>query len=129
MKVRDINEEVRELADLYFYKTVVRVHRMSESVGYTGLKFEDFGPVEGIEAADKAIENKSFEEIFSHIKGKSEQEHVKHYYTDVQSKRNFDVNDVNAGREYVKLYVHFIHYAEGLFGGKTDNNDSHNKSN
>lgn len=126
VKVRNLNKDARELADLYFYETVVRVHRMSEGVGYTGLKFEDFQPAAGIEAADRAIENNSVEEILSHIKDKSEQEHVKHYFADVQSKRNFDVNDVEAGREYVKSYVHFIHYVEGLFGGETNHNDLHN---
>ncbi|WKZ70106.1 MAG: DUF6448 family protein [Melioribacteraceae bacterium] len=128
VKVSDINEDVRELADMYFYETVVRVHRMSEGVGYTGLEFEDFQPAVGIEAADRAIEKDSVEEILSHINDKSKQEPVKHYFTDLQSKRNFEVNDVEAGREYVKSYVHFIHYVEGLFGGATDHNDSHNKA-
>lgn len=125
VKVRDINEDVRELADMYFYETVVRVHRMSEGVGYTGLKFEDFQPAEGIEAADKAIENNSVDEILSHV-DKADREHVKHYFAEVQSKRNFDINDVNAGREFVKSYVHFIHYVEGLFGGEAEHNTLEN---
>ncbi|MCZ7603202.1 MAG: DUF6448 family protein [Melioribacteraceae bacterium] len=128
VKVRDINEDVRELADMYFYESVVRVHRMSEGVGYTGLKFEDFQPAVGIEIADRAIEKDSVEEILSHINDKSKQEPVKHYFTDLQSKNNFDVDDVEAGREYVKSYVHFIHYVEGLFGGETDHNNLHNKA-
>jgi hypothetical protein len=101
---------------------------MSEGVGYTGLKFEDFQPAVGIEIADRAIEKDSVEEILSHINDKSKQEPVKHYFTDLQSKNNFDVDDVEAGREYVKSYVHFIHYVEGLFGGETDHNNLHNKA-
>lgn len=124
VNVRDINDEVRELADMYFFETVVRVHRMSEGVGYTGLKFEEFQPAEGIAAADRAIERNSVEEILSHV-DKKDEEHVKHYFSEIQSKRNYNIDDVDAGREYVRAYVHFIHYVEGLFGDETDHTNPH----
>ena len=117
LKVRELNEDARELADMYFYETVVRVHRMGEGVGYTGLKFEDFKPEEGIEAADMAIEKNSVQEILSHI-DESNHKKVQEYFAELQSKRNFNVDNVKAGREYVSSYVHFIHYVEGLFTGE-----------
>src|SRR5512134_3202926 len=48
--------EAREVADLYFFDTVVRVHRAGEGAPYTGLKPAglDVGPV--IPAAEQAIE-------------------------------------------------------------------------
>lgn len=116
-KVRTLGNEAKDLADLYFFETVVRVHRMGEGVGYTGLKPAGFKPEEGIEAADIAIEKNSVDGILTHL-GESQHAKVKHYFADLQSKRNFDVNDVNAGREYVESYVHFIHYVEGLFNGE-----------
>ncbi|KAB2840623.1 MAG: hypothetical protein F9K45_08825 [Melioribacteraceae bacterium] len=117
--IRNINESVREIADLYFYETVVRIHRMGEGVGYTGLKGKDFKPEEGIEAADLAIRNNSVEEILSHV-DESKHEKIKNYFSGLQSKKNFEVNNVAAGREYVSSYVHFIHYIESLFTGKTN---------
>ena len=32
------------------------------------------------------------------------------------SKRRFDPNDVEAGREYVEAYVPYIHFVERLYG-------------
>lgn len=126
IRVRSISDEVREIADLYFYETVVRLHRMSEGVGYTGLKFEDYKPEEGIEAADRAIINNSIEDILNHL-DESKHASVKKYFSDVQSLKNFDLNDVEAGRKYVKSYVHFIHHIESLFKGE-DTHNEHEKS-
>lgn len=46
-KARKAGPEAREVADLYFFETVVRVHRAGEGAAYTGLKPAglDEGPV------------------------------------------------------------------------------------
>lgn len=53
----------REVAELYFFETVVRVHRAGEGAPYTGLKPAglDVGPV--IPAAERAIESGSAQEL------------------------------------------------------------------
>lgn len=53
----------RDVAELYFFETVVRVHRAGEGAPYTGLKPAglDVGPV--IPAAERAIESGSGEEL------------------------------------------------------------------
>lgn len=122
--IRNINENVREISDLYFYETVVRIHRMGEGVGYTGLKGKDFKPEEGIEAADLAIQNNSVEAILAHVEI-SDHEKVKNYFNELQSKKNFELNNVAAGRDYVSSYVHFIHYIESLYTGKTNSHNHH----
>lgn len=50
---------VKEIADLYFFETVVRIHRAGEGASYTGLKPAGLseGPV--IPVAEKAIESGS----------------------------------------------------------------------
>jgi hypothetical protein len=118
-KVRSLGTDAKELADMYFFETIVRIHRMGEGVGYTGLKPAGFKPEEGIEAADKAIEENSVDNILLHL-DKSKHHDVQNYFDELQSKRNYDLNDVNAGREYVEAYVHFIHYIESLYSGNTE---------
>ena len=56
MAVRGKGEKERELADMYFFETLVRIHREGEGAPYTGLKpaGRDLGPA--IPAADKALE-------------------------------------------------------------------------
>lgn len=122
-KVRSLGPEAKELADMYFFETVVRIHRMGEGEPYTGLKPVGYHPAEGIEAADIAIEKNSIENILTHLDKKYHSK-VKDLFDNLQSKKNYDVNDVKAGREYVEAYVHFIHYVEGLFNGE-EVNDAH----
>ena len=45
---------------------------------------------------------------------------------ELQSKRDYNVNDLKAGREYVQAYVHFIHYVESSFNGE-EVKDSHSE--
>ena len=47
LRARKAGPDAREVADLYFYETVVRLHRAGEGAPYTGLKPAglDVGPV------------------------------------------------------------------------------------
>ena len=123
-KVRSLGPEAKELADMYFFETVVRVHRMGEGVGYTGLKPTGYNPEEGIEAADIAIEENNINEILAHLE-ESQHSKVKEYFSDLQSKKIYDVDDVAAGRKYVESYVHFIHYVESLYSGDMEKTEVH----
>lgn len=122
-KVRSLGPEAKGLADMYFFETVVRIHRMGEGEPYTGLKPVGYHPTEGIEAADIAIEKGTVENILSHLEVKYHSE-VKELFNDLQSKKNYDVDDVKAGREYVAAYVHFIHYIEALYNGSEKEMDA-----
>src|SRR5690349_7161672 len=61
--VRDHGPAEREIADLHFFETVVRVHRAGEGAPYTGLKPAglDHGPV--IPVAERALETGSPDEL------------------------------------------------------------------
>ena len=115
--VRTLSPEAKELAEMYFFETVVRVHRMGEGEPYTGLKPVGYKPAEGIEAADIAVDDGSVKNVLTHLNEKYHKK-VKELFTDLQSKMNYDVNDLTAGRKYVAAYVYFIHYVEDLFNGE-----------
>jgi hypothetical protein len=57
VKVRALGPEAQELADRWFFETVVRVHRAGEGASFTGLKPSglDVGPV--IPVAERALED------------------------------------------------------------------------
>ncbi|MEK7406948.1 MAG: DUF6448 family protein [Acidobacteriota bacterium] len=113
LAVRKLGAAAREMADLYFFETLVRVHRAGEGAPYTGLKpaGRDLGPA--IPAADKAIAGGSaaaLVELLTHNIRRGVETRFKH----VMAAKKFAPNDVEAGRAYVKAYVEFIHYVEGL---------------
>lgn len=114
LAVRKLNPDAKKLADMYFFETLVRIHRAGEGVAYTGMKPAETQVDPGIEAADKALEKGSAEELLKYL---SEAVHhgIHQKFTNAMAKKNFKSDDVEAGREYVKAYVEFIHYAERLF--------------
>ncbi len=113
LAVRKLGAAARETADLYFFETLVRVHRAGEGAPYTGLKpaGRDLGPA--IPAADNAVAGGSataLAELLTHDIRRGIEQRLKH----VMAAKKFAPNDVEAGRAYVKAYVEFIHYVEGL---------------
>ena len=113
--VRKLSRDARELADMCFFETLVRIHRAGEGEPYSGLKpaGRDLGPV--IPAADKAIDTGSLEPL---LKLFPAQAHfgIRERFEGAVGRKNYNKDDVEAGREYVKAYVEFIHYVEDLYG-------------
>ena len=127
LEVRKSNPEAKELADNYFYETVVRLHRLGESEPYTGLKAAglDMGPA--IPAGDKAIEDGSISKVESLLNDAIKEGLYKHF-NEVMEKKNYDPNNVDAGREYVKAYVEYIHYVENLYNTAKNPHALHQKT-
>lgn len=48
-------------------------------------------------------------------------------FNKVMSLKNFDVNNISAGREYVEAYVQFFHYAEEEKGNHNEHNEKNTK--
>lgn len=114
MKVRGMGPEARDLADRYFFETLVRVHRSGEGAPYTGLKpaGQDLGPA--IPAADQAIENRSPEEVL-HLLEHAVHRGVRERFERVAARAEYNPADIQAGRQFVDAYVEFLHYVEGLY--------------
>lgn len=127
LAVRRASLQARELADMYFFETLVRVHRAGEGFAYTGLKpaGRDIGPA--IPVGDKAIETGSAEELLQLLTLKMREGiHARHHEVLVRSK--YAKDDVDAGREYVKAYVEYIHYIEQLHESAKGPADGHGHS-
>ncbi len=111
LAVRRLDPQAKELAETYFFETLIRIHRAGEGASYTGLKpaGRDLGPA--IPAADKALESGSARAL-TKILTDAVQDGVGDRFKEVIAKRTFQSDDVEAGRRYVKAYVEFIHYIE-----------------
>lgn len=114
LKVRKLNPEAKELADMYFFETLVRIHRDGEGAPYTGLKpaGRDIGPA--IPAADRAIIDGKLEPLIRLVTAKIHSG-INQQFQEIMGKKSFHKNDVKAGREYLETYVSFIHYVERLY--------------
>jgi uncharacterized protein DUF6448 len=110
-KVRTQSKDAQELADNYFFETVVRLHRAGEGAPFTGVKHE---PPEAIVAAtDTALTAGNSDPLL-----RSLQEDVarglEQRFARVVAARAHMNDSVTAGREYVAAYVELTHYVEAL---------------
>jgi hypothetical protein len=111
--VRKTGGPAKELADLYFFETLVRIHRAGEGAGYTGLK--PAGKIEPpIAAADKALESGKLQEV-AHVISKRTELGLHRSFEDMMKKKKYNPNDVAAGRAFSSAYVEFTHYVERLY--------------
>ena len=113
LAVRKLNPEAKELADMYFFETLVRIHRAGEGAPYMGLKpaGRDLGPA--IPASDKAIAEGKVEPVVK-LLTEQIQKGIPEQFEDVMAKKYFKKDDVAAGQKYIESYVTFIHYVERL---------------
>jgi hypothetical protein len=114
LAVRKLNPQAKELADMYFFETLVRIHRAGEGEPYTGLKPAGRDLEPAIPAADKAIESGKVEPLLK-ILTETVQTEVREKFTAVTAKKKFKPDDVQAGREYVETYVPFVSYIERIY--------------
>lgn len=112
--VREQSSEAKELADMYFFETLVRLHRMGEGAPYTGLKpaGRDLGPA--IPLADRSIVDNSDKEL-TYLLTDNVNKILQQYFQNVLNKKTYNPDDVNAGREFVDAYVKYIHYVENIY--------------
>jgi Family of unknown function (DUF6448) len=110
--VRKAGKEARELADRWFFETVVRVHRAGEGAPFTGLKPAG-APDPAVAAADRVIaggEPKQLAVLLEQAVHEGLHEHVARL-----EKEHPPADDVAAGRRWVAAYVPFVHWAEGVY--------------
>jgi len=127
LAVRKLGPEARELADTYFFETLVRIHRAGEGAPYTGLKpaDRDLGPI--IPAADRAIADGKVESLLK-LLPPAAHTGIRRHFDEVLAKKDYSYDDVSAGRAYVAAYVAFMHTAEGVHeGGNGDAATQHHQ--
>jgi hypothetical protein len=114
LAVRKQSPEARELADHYFFETLVRIHRAGEGAPYTGLK-PGVAVDPAVALADQALATGSADKLAKTLTGALDKGIRERYVAAAEAKKHAD-DDVAAGREFVESYVVFTHYVEGLHG-------------
>jgi hypothetical protein len=110
--VRKQGKEAMELADMYFFESLVRIHRAGEGAPYTGLKAA--GTVEpSVAAADRALERGSSDNLVNLVTEAAAKGIRERFAHTLEAKKHAD-ESIEAGRKFVEAYVEFTHYVERL---------------
>lgn len=111
--VREQSPEAKQLADRYFFETLVRLHRAYEGAPFTGLKPSGTEVSPAIVKADAALEQGEVDELARHIAAAVEAGIREQFAAANSAKVDKDAS-VEAGRAYVDKYVEFVHYVKHL---------------
>lgn len=108
LAVRVESEAAMEVADLYFFETLVRTHRATEGEAYTGLK--PAGSVDpAIAAADRALATGNGDLIADEIATAMRTSVQTRFAAAYAARQTADLSTAQ-GRDYVKAYVQFTHF-------------------
>ncbi|MBW1607979.1 MAG: hypothetical protein JRG87_07190 [Deltaproteobacteria bacterium] len=112
LEVRKLGPQARNLADMYFFETLVRIHRAGEGAPYTGLK-PGTAVDPAVALADNALESGSVDKLVNILTDATSKGIRERFHRALKAKKHAD-ESVAAGREFVESYVIFTHYVEGL---------------
>ncbi len=112
--VRAKGGKAKELADMYFFEPLVRIHREGEGALYTGLK-PGVAVDPAVALADKALGNGNVDKLVNVLSNAMANGIRKRFQHVSETQKHAD-DSVAAGREFVESYVVFTHYVEGLHG-------------
>jgi len=106
--------ESTDIAERWFFETVVRLHRAAEDEPFTGLKPAgmNWGPV--VPLAEKAMETGNPSDMIKLITGDVERVLFERFMA-MTNKKEYDVDDVAKAREYVRAEMDFILFAHKLW--------------
>jgi hypothetical protein len=114
LTVRSAGLEALDLADRYFFETLVRVHRAGEGAPYTGLKPADTDAGPAVKGADQALASGSVDALVTLVTSHIAEGIRQRFSHAMETKRHADAN-VEGGRAYVAAYVDYVHFVENLY--------------
>lgn len=119
LRARKAGGEAQEVADDWFFENTIRLHRAGEGAAYTGMKPAGLseGPV--VPRAEKAIETGDPGETIGFIL-RTVEDDLARRFRHVIAKKTYDVNDVAAGREFIRAFIGWVVYAHHLYVSVTD---------
>lgn len=112
VRVRALGEDAAEVADRLFLETLVRIHRMAEGVGFTGIQppGADVDPV--VVAADRALADGDLEPVRALVPAERV-DGLESRFQAARARRGYAVDDLAAARDFVAAYVSYFKWAEG----------------
>lgn len=111
--VRELNADAADLADYWFFETVVRLHLKGKNEPFHGLKSskDDMSPI--MRKAKMAMDEEDLTDLFEFLSAKLETE-MRKRFMEVLNSKDCDFNEVDEAREYVNSVIEFVSYVDDV---------------
>jgi hypothetical protein len=113
LAVRALGPEAKDVADMHFMETLVRIHRAGEGAPYTGLKPAGSELDPAVVAADVALESGSVDTLVEKLTGAAAAG-IRERFSHALEGKKHDGDSIDAGRKFVEAYVEYVHYVERI---------------
>lgn len=124
---RKQGEEAKEVADKYFFETVVRIHRAGEGAPFTGLKPAGLGHGPVVPVAEKAIETGSADELLK-LMSDVVQNEIREKFEHVMHLKERAGESVDEARKYVSAMLGLEVHSHKLYEyAKADPHEGHHE--
>jgi len=115
---RTKNPTTKRRADMDFFETLARIHHECEGTGYATLKPGWAQLNTAVVVARESLDSGSPEELLDVI-GNDVAAGLRKRFVNLMEKRAHENDSMEAGREFVKAWSEYVHYAERLYNDAT----------
>lgn len=127
-KARAQGAEARDVADRFFFETVVRIHRAGEGAPFTGLKPAGLDEGPAIPVAEQAIETGSPDKLILFLSETLRHE-IENRFDHMMKLRSGDTDDVGRARQYVEAMLGLEVFSHKIYQAmKAGPHAGHNES-
>ena len=123
LEVRGLGGSARELADTWFFETLVRIHRAGEGEPFEGLK--PAGHIEPfVSAVDQSLASGNADPVVASVTTQVN-DGIRERFARARAARATADSSVEAGRAFVASYVEYLHHVEALLKASAHGGAAH----
>lgn len=112
--VRELSADAAELADYWFFETAVRLHLSGRGKSYDGIKPTGYNRRPALTLAEEALNKENPSDLVEFMVSFMKED-IQSRFEDALSKKNYEISDIESGRDYISSKQDFVRYLDKLY--------------
>lgn len=112
--VRELSADAAELADYWFFETAVRLHLLWRGKPYDGIKPAGYNRRPALTLAEEALYKENPSDLINFMVSFMKED-IQTRFEDALSKKDYEISDIESGRDYISSMQDFVRYLDKLY--------------
>ncbi len=112
--VRELSADAAELADYWFFETAVRLHLSGRGKSYDGIKPTGYNRRPALTLAEEALKKENPSDLVEFMVSFMKED-IQSRFEDALSKKDYQISDIESGRDYISSKQDFVRYLDKLY--------------